>query len=186
MTPDAPSVSPSDEETPDPVSTAVCLGERPYNPDSTPYEGKGPHPMTIVHHDSGPATLELQYVTLPDGWNPEIDFDWTDEEEDHNKVQLVVCDDAVTTGGVMGTCTFDYPGMSGTMDVVQADHTFVVREARTGREVAEFSMQGTAGVEESCPSSAMDSGNTQIAQAVNDDAVAAKLRSLYEGPARKI
>ncbi|MCF0082756.1 hypothetical protein [Streptomyces lomondensis] len=141
--------------------------------------------MTIIHYDSGPATLELQYVTLPDGWDPEVDFDWSDEEEDHNKVQLVVCDDAVATGGVIGTCEFDYPGMSGSMDVVQADHTFVVREARTGREVADFRMQGTAGAEESCPSSAMDSGNTQIAQAVNDDAVAAKLRSLYEGPARK-
>ncbi|MGP3939952.1 MULTISPECIES: hypothetical protein [Streptomyces] len=54
--------------------------------------------MTIIHHDSGPATLELQYVALPDGWDPEVDFDWTDEDEDHTKVQLVVCDDAVATG----------------------------------------------------------------------------------------
>ncbi|MGW7618964.1 hypothetical protein ACWGLG_24565 [Streptomyces antimycoticus] len=91
MTPDEPSVSPSDEETPGPVSTAVCLGERAYNPDSAPYAGKGPHPMTIIHHEA----------------------------------------------------------------------------------------------EESCPSGATDSGSPQIAQAVNDDAVAAKLRSLYEEPARK-
>ncbi|MEV5778146.1 hypothetical protein AB0L49_44235 [Streptomyces antimycoticus] len=39
--------------------------------------------------------------------------------------------------------------------------------------------------EESCPSGVTDSGSPQIAQAVNDDAVAAKLRSLYEEPARK-
>jgi hypothetical protein len=141
--------------------------------------------MTIIHHDSGPTTLELQYVTLPDGWDPEVDFDLEEEDKDLNKIQLVVCDDAVATGGVVGTCKFDYPGMSGTMDVVQADHTFVVREARTGRKVADFRLQGTAGAQESCPSSAVDSGGTQIAQAVSDDAVAAKLRSLYEGPARR-
>jgi hypothetical protein len=183
MTPDDPSPSPSDGEAPDPVSTAVCVGERAYNPDSAPYAGKGPHPMTIIHRDPGPGTLELRFVTLPDGWDPTIDVDST--REDFDKVQLVVCDDAVASGGVMGTCTFDEPGMSGTMDVVRADHIFVVREARTGRWIADFRMRGTAGVEESCPSMAVDSGLTQIAQEVDQAAIAAKLRPLYGGPARK-
>lgn len=139
--------------------------------------------MQVIQKDSGPDLLELRFVTLPDGWNPAIKGDAT--KKDIDTIELVVCDSAVPTGNVMGTCKFDEPGMSGSMMVVQAAHTFVVKEARTGREVTRFSMQGTADVEGSCPTMAMDSGGTLIAQGVSDDAVAAKLRPLYEGPARK-
>lgn len=183
-TPDEPSASPSPspEETPGPYSTDVCVGKRPYNPGAARYAGEGPHRMTIVQHDPAYGKLELRYVLLPDGWDPTVDGDST--KRDLDRIELVICHDAVPIGRTMGTCEFDQPGMSGTMDVVPADHTFVVREARTGREVTRFGLRGNTGLEDSCPSVAMDSGGTMIAQAVDDDTVTAKLRSPYKDPAR--
>lgn len=178
-----PRPSPTEKATPTPISTEVCEGVRPYNGDSEPYEGKGPHRMTFVQRNNDPDVLELTYVVLPDGWDPEIARD--EKLRDRDKVELAVCDTAVLAGPVMGTCTFDQPGMSGKMQVAKAHHTFVVREARTGREVTRFSMPGNEGVEDSCPSVAVNSGGTLIGQAVNDDDVAERLRPLYEGPARK-
>lgn len=181
----SPSPIPSDEQISS-VSTEVCEGEAVYNFESAPYKGDGPHPMTVVVPMSSAYSLELPSILLPDRWDPVGGGDAQAEPNDprHDEIQLVVCDDAVATGDVIGTCEYDEPGSSGTMDVVEAEHTLVVREARTGRHITELTLQGSASAQESCPAIVMDYGTTQIAQALNDDIVAAELRIFYQGKAK--
>ncbi|RLV76014.1 hypothetical protein D3C57_142350 [Streptomyces rapamycinicus NRRL 5491] len=203
----APSAPPSTQlETPEPTTSSSseasgttsdtdeerwCYDGVPYNPKSPPYSGKGPHSATVarvVSHDPRVQTLAPPAPNLPSGWEPHVNGD-SFGKVDRSRVQLVICmfmptakaGEAGMNAVPVGECELtDSSDVPVTLEVVPASYDFVVYEARTGKKVDEFSLDGAASAEASCPGVTFSDGISPIGQAVKDDALAARVRSLVE------
>jgi hypothetical protein len=144
-----------------------------YLPDGPAYSGKGPHPAVLFKSsDYGDDAREPQ---LPDKWLPAYFGDDT---------QLVVCqyNDNSHDSRDIGTCTYigGSPNLGdGKAEVRSARYTYRVFEARTGKLVTTFAMNGTTSLEDTCPEEAYYP--TAFYQLVEGEDLADKLRPLIEG-----
>jgi hypothetical protein len=126
----------------------MCVSPRNYvyNTDSPPYTGPGPHPIALIDlagepdSTSGSGPQHSVYPVLP-GW-----------EADQSQVQLVVCADVEqTSGGADQEVTCQYDQGPVTVDVVDATYRITVLAARTGAQVAAFTIAGTEPLKQNCP-----------------------------------
>lgn len=131
-----PPVSPS---SPAPPKADPCPRERGDEPHPSkftnhapPYAGPAPHPVEVVNVN-GVSEMNEPSRTLPDGW-----------EQTESQTQLVVCEYLVATGAVVDSC--EYLGNK-FVPLVAATWTYRVFEARTSRQVGEFTLNGT----DTCP-----------------------------------
>lgn len=154
-----------------------------YAEDAKPYAGHGPHLMTLVSYtEEDPLVFSVS--SLPGNWEPD-DIDWDPRNRD--EVQLLVCVRAQTKrdSGRNATCHYSYssmptgPGAPYTYDVFESVYHIVVREARNGRKVKEFTVPGVQGDEESCPYE-LDNRTRRLARGIDVEALHRKLRPLLE------
>lgn len=166
----------------------ACLGGVPFYSESPPYSGAAPHRMIGLQLDEADEeeVMQPQYLpSLPTSWASAREDGYGTHSEvfqdapgpfSYERAQLAVCMSRSLPYGksVVGECG---PYEGATLEVVSASYTFKVFEAGTGRLVNSFNLNGTF---DSCPASINLLGPNYIARAVDDDALAAKLRPLVE------
>jgi hypothetical protein len=181
----APQGSPPASPTPSPSPTVrtedeVCGKEpfkagavRAYNPNAAVYAGPGIHPIRLF-------TPEIFAGSdLP----PQLPTGWGSAEAD--RVQLVVCEyhDRSFRERTIDTCTYVggyQPGVDA--EVRTARYIYRVFEARTGRLVTTFKLNGTTSAEELCPDETYAPASTYW-QRVTSKALEDRLKPLVTGDA---
>lgn len=155
-----------------------------YDIQARPFAGRGPHLMALVDY-SDEESVEYTEFFLPDGWEPKVDVVHPDDS-DRKKVQLLVCVrmDAGRDTGRNVTCYYStspmIDGSPHTFDVLEGTYHVVVREARTGKKVKEFTVPGTQGDEDSCP---YETGyERKIARGIDEKELHRELRPLLTSP----
>ncbi|MFC3997535.1 hypothetical protein ACFOVU_16500 [Nocardiopsis sediminis] len=141
-----------------------------------PYSGPGPHPvrfdkMGLGKNEASPA------AEIPHGWlaSPSAE---SGDEPDPAVVQLAVCR-YVRAADEVGRCfRGDFHGVG--VPLVEAVHTFHVREARTGDRVGAFTLAGTEG---GCPDGYLRTrlGPDSIVLTVDETQLREALRPFVEG-----
>ncbi|UCM91638.1 hypothetical protein [Streptomyces marincola] len=145
-----------------------------YSPDGPAWSGPGPHPAVLFRPGSLP---EVEVPQLPQEWSGSAPYDFT---------QLVVCEysDDEFEGEKVGDCSYLGGAPYGDRDpeVFSERYIYRVFEAKTGEQVAEFSLDGTTSPDESCPETSYAPPSTYW-QRVESDALEEELRPLVEGSA---
>jgi hypothetical protein len=143
-----------------------------YHPDGPAYSGKPPH-LAVLFKDNGEDNDDDPGPHLPDKWA--ADYLGTE-------TQLVVCqyDDDGYKSRKVGTCT--YYGLSvrgdGKVDVRSARYIYRVFEAKTGKHLTTFTLNGSTSAQETCPKETW--APTDYYQVVKSKDLADKLRPFVE------
>lgn len=149
-----------------------------FNRDAPPFTGPGPHPMYLFGGIGG----NYREFYLSREWapgNPGV------RDPDPSTVQLLVCVRAVPTvdTGQDVTCYYSSsPLQSGsptTFDLFDSTYQVLVRQARDGAVVGEFSIAGSVSGERACPTS-LAALPSMLLRGINEPALIALLRPLYE------
>lgn len=181
----APPGSPPASPTPSPSPTVrgedeVCGAEpfkasavRAYNPNAAAYAGPGIHPIRLFKPD----------VFDPGDLPPRLPTEWGSAEAD--RTQLVVCEyhDRSFPERTIDTCTYvggSRPGVDA--EVRTARYVYRVFEARTGRLVTTFKLNGTTSAKDLCPDETYAPASTYW-QRVTSKALEERLRPLVTGDA---
>ncbi|MFT3900934.1 MAG: hypothetical protein QM728_11920 [Gordonia sp. (in: high G+C Gram-positive bacteria)] len=126
----------------------VCGRAPTYFRDAAPYTGDGPHP-TAVFARSGTDASGLRQVRITGNTPPGYDT------QNAKAVQLVACFNDVSSGDKVDDCEFN----KGTMPVYQGRYKGKLVEARTGKKVADISVDGSR--EKNCPFITMVRGKAE-------------------------
>lgn len=164
----------------DPKVACSQPGTYVYNTASPPYAGPGPHLAAIVtplsNTDGYGRSTHLSGVFLPTEWTA-----WVGSEVDRARIQLVVCVTGLP-GVTAGEVTCQFREGPGTFTLHEAVYSVRVLEAATGREVSTFTVPGTQGNEESCPSAVLYNHGDALLRGIDVDAFHGALRPLVEQP----
>ncbi|RZS45209.1 hypothetical protein EV193_1011096 [Herbihabitans rhizosphaerae] len=134
---------------PCPVTPAEVAAGRQTFPDAAPYAGPGPHPVGRWFADRRPG--DGHGAPQRDKDTP-LPANWLVADEGRRTMQLVLCEYLDSVGGSVRGCAYqgigNATGSSGSLAVVPARYTFELVEARTGRVLTTFQLDGRT---ESCP-----------------------------------
>jgi hypothetical protein len=176
----------------------------PFSSVSPAYTGPGPHKVIGFQvsddgssDESGPAIIDNVAPELPTAWAAQHGdlthvFAIDPQLPDYRDAQLALCmSPPHSTRRKAGSCTYGDlsavlvggVGGGGGVGVVSATYDFTVIEASTGRVVRSFRLAGSD--PRTCPIQIEQTPGhpVEIAEAVDTDALAARLRPLVEGPA---
>lgn len=184
------SPSPSPSPTPSADSGAQACGRTPFDPDVLPwnpegpaYAGGGPHSITLFK--GGPDFYETDTESEYDE-EPQLPDKWASQGDP----ELIVCEfmDQYSEGQPLITCEYKELGGDGSVTtrvpVYSAQYSYRVLEAKTGRVVDTFTLNGSASPWDSCPVEQSDIASSDAAyQHVSSRDLTKRLRSLVEGPA---
>ncbi|WP_215543187.1 hypothetical protein [Amycolatopsis sp. CA-230715] len=173
----------------------ACKGGKPFESESPPYAGAGPHKLIgFQARDYDQATRYFP----PD--QPELPAEWAGSPgaspangvflplysaDAYAHAQLALCmSDPRITGRRVGECSYgdlDLPNIPGSpVEVVSAYYDFVVYELKTGRRVRAFRIDGDGA--DHCPKQ-ISGGIQHVAQGFDEATLIERLRDLVEGPA---
>jgi hypothetical protein len=154
----------------------------PWRPSNDPYTGPGPHYIYAieVQLDPGepehamdskdlstiPADMQMPNERVPSGW------------------QLIACvyDGRPTHRSGTVSCYFDNVNKTRKYPFYESRYEVIVREARTGKKVATFSVPGRTTDKSDCPSVVVDTGDTIILKPLDGRTLGEKLRPLFNAP----
>jgi hypothetical protein len=140
-----PDPAPPPKAAPPPTPCPDTAGGEPKHPTehtdrAAPYTGNGPHPMELVAQVSGVDGVYQYYDADERG----LPLEWRAYEE--NELQLVVCEYAVSAEPVVRSCP--YLG-NRWVQLAPATYRYRIFEARTSRQVKDFTLPSGEG----CPGS---------------------------------
>ncbi|MFE1796011.1 hypothetical protein ACFW9L_07565 [Streptomyces sp. NPDC059517] len=173
-------------------TAAACQGGKPFSTGSAPYEGPGPHEalgFQLSDYDQEKYIAPDPPGLFPDAWASNVEgtrevFHPSPEPADYEQAQLAVCMSGPrVTEKRAGVCSYGETfSLVGTNDIgmVTARYEFKVFEARTGKLLKAFTMDGA----DFCPKKIDFKGGQLIAQGTDNIRLADELRPLIEGAAK--
>ncbi|MFD3524830.1 hypothetical protein [Streptomyces sp. NPDC058653] len=172
-------------------TAAACQGGKPFSTGSAPYAGPGPHKalgFQLPDYDQEKYIAPDPPGLLPDAWAANVEgtrevLHPPPEPADYQQAQLAVCMSGPrVTDKQAGGCSYGETfSVIGTNDIrmITARYEFKVFEARTGKLLKAFTMDGA----DFCPKEISLKGGQLIAQGIDDIRLADELRPLIEGAA---